>query len=763
MWSRIAPLLSPPHFEDRDKNRLASALYRVLLGTMAVCLMNLAFGGALSPRPLRSSLLNLSFCLLVVAAMWIVRTGRLGLAMILLATSLWVMVTFAAVVLVGINTPILTAYLAVAVLVGFFSGTRALVAYSVLTSAFIFVATWAESRGLMPETVTEFTAYTAWMSLTAGLAITSILIALSHRATRDALDEARRSERTAVETSLELEASSALLETRARQQATVAELGQLAMADTPPPELIDIAARAVGHTLDVEVVSVLERSEDGEAFLLRAGTGWDDALLGKTTIPIERASQAGHTLLAGEPVVVEDWSRETRFSKPAGFPELGIVSSLSVVIQGTAQPYGVFGVHATSHRRFTDDDVHFLQSVANLLTLLMRRVEVDEALRESEEGLRQAQKMEAIGHFAGGIAHDFNNLLTAILGYAGILKRRLDPEDPAFEDVQEIDHAANGAADLVRQILAFSRRQVLQTEVVDLNEIIRKTKGMLERILSEDVSLSIALTREPATVRADPGQIEQVLMNLAANARDAMPRGGRLEIETANVTLSAQDTRGGSAIEPGPYVRLVVSDTGIGMNEETRAQAFEPFFTTKEISEGTGLGLSTVYGIVTQSGGEISVASEPRSWTRFVIHLPRCTGDEDAPAAHPHVPSTPRGDETVLLVEDEPRVRKLTRRMIEDLGYEVIEAANGREALVLAAEYCGFLPLLVTDVIMPELGGTELVERLSAIHPETRVVYVSGYDGHALGQDRLGRPGTAFLPKPFTREELAQKLREVLE
>jgi signal transduction histidine kinase len=762
MRARIAKLLEPPVFEDRDKTRQATTLQRVLLGALAVVVANFVLTLLLAPRAALSAPINAALCLLVALAVRMVRKGRLRLAMATITASFWIAVTFYAIVFVGINTPILGSYIAVAVLVGFFAGGRAVVGYSVLTSAFILATAWAETRGLMPTHVSAFTPYTSWSALTTGLAITCILIILSLRDTREALGEARRNERAAVEASRAVESGRALLETRARQQAAVAELGQLALADTSASELIDVAAKAVAHTLAMDFVTVLERLPDGKTFQLRSGVGWDERFFGSFTLPIEDGSQAGHTLLGNEPVIIEDWSRETRFPLPNGFREREVASGLSVVIQGGSEPYGVFEAHSKIRRRYSHDDVHFLQSVANLLTLAIRREKADEALRESEEALRQAQKMEAIGRFAGGIAHDFNNLLTAISGYNRILLRRMEPSDPGRQDAAEIERAAERAAELTQQILAFSRRQVLQPEVLDLNAVIRKTKGMLGRIIGEDIALSIELAPDLAAIRADPGQIEQVLMNLAANARDAMPRGGRLEIETANADLSAEEVVALGSLERGPYVRLTIADTGVGMSEETRAQIFDPFFTTKDVSEGTGLGLSTVHGIVSQSGGGITAASEPGRWTRFVIHLPRC---EEAPASYgaPATTGLALGNETVLLVEDDPRVRRLTRRMLEDLGYEVLEAEDGVRALALAQDYTEALPLMVTDVIMPALGGGELVERMNAIHPETRVVFVSGYPDDALGQHGVLPPGAAFLPKPFTQEELAQKLRDVLD
>ncbi len=760
MWTRARGLLAAPRFPDREKSRLAESLHPVLLAAMAVLLSNVFLSLVLAPS-VRSLAINLAMCAVVVVAMAMVRRGWLQPAMVFLTVSFWLGLSFVAFVVVGMNSAVLSGYVAGAVLVGFFAGSRTVVAYSVCTAALLFGGAWADAHGLLPEPWGPTTPYMSWLSIAAGLAVTSILIHLSRANSRDAMEDLRRSERAAVEASRQLEASSALLETRARQQETVADLGQLALADTAPEELIEIAARRVGQTLAVDFVSIFEHSADGQEFVLRGGVGWPAAVIGSLTVPVDQATQAGHTLLANEPVIVADWHTEERFPIPIGFYEHGLRSSVSVVVHGTERPYGVFGVHAATCREFSHDDVHFLQSVANLITLVMRRKAMDRALSEREEDLRQAQKMEAIGRFAGGIAHDFNNVLTAISGYNEMLMNHLASDSPAYADAVEIDHAGRRAAALVQQILAFSRRQVLRLEVVDLNETIRKTKGMLERIIGADIALEIALDPELVNVQADPGQIEQVLLNLAANARDAMPRGGRLTIETSNATITdSSDEAAGPA--PGEYARFVVRDTGVGMSEETRSQIFDPFFTTKGLSEGTGLGLSTVYGIVRQSGGNITVESKPGGGTAFLIDLP-ASKDLGRPAPASEVQSAvEHGNETVLLVEDEPGVRRLTRRMLEGLGYDVLEAENGRRALELVERREGTLPLVVTDVTMPELGGDGLVERLAAIHPEARVLYISGYTEHALPQDRLQPGRAAFLPKPFGQKDLADKLAMLL-
>jgi signal transduction histidine kinase/ActR/RegA family two-component response regulator len=385
-------------------------------------------------------------------------------------------------------------------------------------------------------------------------------------------------------------------------------------------------------------------------------------------------------------------------------------------------------------------------------------------LKQSRDELVQAQKMEAIGRLAGGVAHDFNNLLTAILGYCELLL--LKPWDPARRKryIEQISATGVRAAGLTRQLLAFSRRQVLQPQVLDLNRLILDLQSMLRRLIGEDVELAVLAGPAPARVKADPIQIEQVVMNLAVNARDAMPRGGRLTIETGQAELDPGEAPQHRMVKPGPHVLLAVSDTGVGMDPETRSHIFEPFFTTKG-ERGTGLGLSTVYGIVQQSGGHIRVFSEPGRGTRFEVLLPRAEEEEEAGPAEPApVELRPRrGEETVLIAEDEEVVRTLAGESLRENGYTVLEARHGIEALALCEKHEGPIHLLLTDVVMPLMGGGELAERLARLRPELRVIYMSGYTDETIGGQGLPRSGEAFLQKPFTSQALALKVREVLE
>jgi PAS domain S-box-containing protein len=392
------------------------------------------------------------------------------------------------------------------------------------------------------------------------------------------------------------------------------------------------------------------------------------------------------------------------------------------------------------------------------------RREAESEHQRLEEQLRQSQKMEAIGQLAGGVAHDFNNLLTLIKAYSGLVADQLDEGSAIKSDVVEIQRAAGRAASLTQQLLAFSRKQILQPRVLDLNRVSRDLEPMLRPLIGDNIQIVTKPGASLGRVKADPGQIEQVLINLSLNARDAMPSGGTLTIETANVELDEAYHGRHAVIAPGPYVLLAVSDTGVGMDEDTRSRVFEPFFTTKPVGKGTGLGLSTVYGIVKQSSGYIWVYSEPQRGTTFKIYLPRLVADEIGATTTEHPAVVPEsGSETVLLVEDEPAVRSLARRILERYGYTVLEARDGKDALRVAEHYRQPIQLLVTDMMMPELSGRDVWTALSAKRSDLRVLYMSGYTNDDMMRRGFLDAGAAFLQKPFTETDLARAARTVLD
>ena len=394
---------------------------------------------------------------------------------------------------------------------------------------------------------------------------------------------------------------------------------------------------------------------------------------------------------------------------------------------------------------------------------ITERKRAEESLRKTEEQLRQSQKMEAVGKLAGGIAHDFNNLLTVIRGYSEVLLTDLDEIDPFRQDILEIKNAADRAATLTFQLLAFSRKQILQPKILNINSLVSNMDKMLRRLIGEDIDLVTLLAGDLGTVKVDPGQIEQVILNLAINARDVMPKGGKLTIETANVELDENYAGKHISVKPGRYILLAVSDTGVGMSQEVKERAFEPFFTTKEKGKGTGLGLSTVYGIMKQSDGYIWIYSEPGKGTTIKLHLPITQETSEPPLGGEKSMKSPSGSETILLVEDEEMVRKLTRSVLRKKGYHVIVAANGEEALRIVQQQ-GHEPihLVLTDVVMPGMSGPELADRLETLKPGMKILFMSGYTDNAIVHHGVLDPGTAYINKPFTIDALAVKVREVL-
>ncbi len=434
---------------------------------------------------------------------------------------------------------------------------------------------------------------------------------------------------------------------------------------------------------------------------------------------------------------------------------------------------GVSSVGDSRHRKKdgTIFDVHVTSSPLTFggrPAILAMAIDITErkraaaALEKLEDQLRQSQKMEAIGQLAGGIAHDFNNLLGVIIGYSELLLRDLATGSPAARRMTEVRNAADRAAALTKQLLAFSRRQVLQPRVLDLNAVVSEAEAMLARVISENVEIGILLAPGLGRVRADPGQIQQVILNFALNARDAMPRGGRLTLETRNVDIDTGDADRHVGLASGRYVALLVSDTGHGMPPEVLEHMFEPFFTTKEQGHGTGLGLATVYGVVTQSGGHVEVESAVGRGTTFKVYLPLADAEQDEAAAAPTT-ARPRASETVLLIEDAEPLREMVQEILEADGYRVMAAEHAERALDVASSHAGPIALVITDVVMPGMSGPAVAERLQVLRPETRVLFMSGYTDEAIGQQGVLDRETHFIQKPFSAEALLRKVREVLD
>ena len=650
---------------------------------------------------------------------------------------------------------------------------------------------------------------------------------------------------------------------RSLQQTVVSALGQFALVSNDFTALLNQASMMVAQTLEVEYSCVLEL-QGGDKLRLCSGVGWKHGLVGKAAFAASPKTQAGFTLTAGEPVVVEELKSETRFSGAPLLVEHGVVSGVTVAISEQGQAFGVLGAHTTHRRRFTEDEVHFLLAVATVLAMAVARKRAEAELEKlaafaqlnpnpamelSADGsltyynaatgelatsvglaetrgllpsnirsivqtclsskqnrvsletklegrtlswlfhpvhasnvvhayvedvtdrlsleaqLRQSQKMESVGQLAAGVAHDFNNMLTIIQGHSGMLLAKSGQRQDLLDSAQAIYFAAERAANLTRQLLMFSRKNVMQPKLVDLREIVAHMSKMLERLLGETIRLEFRAPAEIPLVLADTGMVEQIIMNLAVNARDAMPDGGRLLISTTQVQIGEAYVQSHPEARVGSFVCLQVSDTGCGMDQDTMARIFEPFFTTKEVGKGTGLGLATVYGISKQHEGWIDVASEPGKGASFSAFFPATSGLVEARPKQAAPDAEVRGGrETILIVEDEPVLRDMAHLILQERGYTILEASSGREALTVWERQKGAIDLVLTDVVMPEgISGMDLARKLLDSKPKLKIVFASGYSMDNLDTAFVRAGHGTFLQKPYTHLTLAQAVRSALD
>jgi two-component system cell cycle sensor histidine kinase/response regulator CckA len=700
---RALRLLAPPPGAESDAARLSRLLhvFLVLSGTVTAAFLVVSWRVMSVPARLLPAALLVAF----VGLGFLGRLGRTRLAAVLYIVALWLLVTTSLWLFAAFRSPGAGAYAVVALAAALLFGSRgAMVSTGVIVASGILIAV-ADLRRWLPPAETPGTMAALWVFLASLLVLVGMVLYATAEVRRAVSDlRAEVSERRSVEERLRES------EGRFRSIIESSPMGIHLYRLEPPDRLVFTGSNPAGERiLGFPVESLAGRTIE-EAFPGLVGT--------------EIPSQCRRVCAEGGTWASEVPYRDDRLS-------------------------GVYEVNA-------------FQTAPGMMAAMFldvtKRCQAEEERRRLEDQLRHSQKMEAVGRLAGGIAHDFNNLLMVIMGHGELLRRGLEAEDSRLRKLQAIMGASERAARLVRQLLAFSRKQVMEPEVLDLNDLVGEMARMLRPLLGEDVTVEARLDPALGHVRVDPAQIDQVLMNLALNARDAMPRGGTLFLETANLEPGAP----GCAAH-GRQVALTVRDTGQGMDEKTRAHLFEPFFTTKTASGRAGLGLPMVYGIVQQSGGQITVESEPGRGTSFRILLPRADAPE-APA-EPKAPAPPStaGGETVLVVEDDQAIRALACEMLEAHGYHTLSARNGEEALGVAVRHAGPIDMLLTDVVMPGLAGPALAERFSVVRPRARVLYMSGYTGDDLARYGLAEDVSAFVSKPFTADLLGRRVREALD
>jgi signal transduction histidine kinase len=570
------------------------------------------------------------------------------------------------------------------------------------------------------------------------------------------------------------------LEQRLRQQALLAELGRRALAEMSFEALLEEGARLIALGLGVQYCKILEYLPDQNRLLVRAGVGWREGVVGHATLGADLESPAGYALHTGKPVISNHLQAEDRFATPKLLLQHGVQRAINVILAGDGHPYGVLEADSEKPGAFSEHDIDFLQAGANLLGLALVRRRAEESLRQinetleqrveaevaerriAEDALRQAQKMEAVGQLTGGVAHDFNNMLLVIMGNLDLIRRATADDERLSRLVEAAHKGAVRGAQLTSQLLSFARRQTLRPEYRPLNTLIGEFEVLASRMMGEAIELEFLLDPAAGGCAVDPAQFGSALLNLVMNARDAMPGAGKLMIRSSTLSLTADEAGRLQDAQAGSYVVMEVIDTGTGMPADVLERAIEPFFTTKETGKGTGLGLSQVYGFVRQSGGFLQIESAPDAGTTIRLHLPAIDGDDvaEGPAI-----TAEGGSGTVLVVEDDIDVRELVVSQLEDLGYSVLAACSGPEALeVLATPKLSKIDLLITDVVMPGgMNGLELVHEARKRHANLKALLTSGYSaGRDAGLSDSEPPELPLLLKPYQRADLAEAVQSAL-
>jgi len=707
--TRMRRFFAPPIFkDDPESTYLAYLLNTILLVEIAVYL---ASHGVLSPVlsvPL-SSQISAAMMVLVLIGLWLMmRSGRLRLASILYLSLSWIQESLAVFRWGGLHSPSLMSLFILVYIAGLLLGWPGVLAGIGLGVVTSLVALAAELRGTLPSPVAFIKPAYYLIAFLTNLILLTALVYLSNRGRAKALENARQelAERRRVE-----------------EERLKFELG------------IERSADAIYMTdTEGKIVYVNPAFERMYGYAKDEVLGSTPQLL-KSDVAADFYGQFWQTLLSKEVIAGESVNR----AKDGRL--LNIEGSANPIVSEAGKIIGFLAIHRDVTER--------------------KRAEEEKA--KLEDRLRQAHKMETIGQLAGGVAHDFNNLLSPILGYAELMLADLKPDDPQFSNVALIKGAAERAANLTRQLLSFSRKQMLDMKTLDLNRIVTDFERILRTTIREDIDLTLSLAPALGSIKGDISQVEQIILNLASNAQDALPAGGSIRIETANVQLDEEFCQAHPFVTSGPYVLLSICDSGIGMDRRTLQHIFEPFYTTKELGKGTGLGLATVYGIVKQHCGYILVASEPARGTVFQVYLPRVEERADHKAPAPINESEKRGSETVVVVEDDVMVCNLACSILKKKGYNVIDVLGAEECLRILEKQHSAIDLLITDVIMPKMNGRELYERLAVTYPGLKVLYMSGYADNVISVHGVLEEGVHFIQKPFSVQALSSKVREVLD